>query len=165
MTGRRDKASSQPAGARGKPKLVKKTRRKTLGNAKAGQGRVGVTRNKAPPLVPNFDDRYYMLDEENRPVAAPDVLTWAKWLSTRGGNRHVAYDALPGGVTVSTIFLGVNHNFMDRGPPVLWETMILGGAADRYQERYSSLKEAAAGHKRAVALARGTGRRSRTFKD
>ena len=55
------------------------------------------------------------------------------------------------GVTISTVFLGLDHAWGD-GPPLLFETMIFGGSHDQYQERYSSKKEALAGHKQAVAM-------------
>ncbi len=30
-------------------------------------------------------------------------------------------DTLPDGTAVSTVFLGMDHNFLGRGPPLLWE--------------------------------------------
>jgi hypothetical protein len=47
------------------------------------------------------------------------------------------------------VFLGTDHSFGD-GPPLLWETMIFGGKHDEFQERYSNLADAKAGHKRAL---------------
>lgn len=52
-------------------------------------------------------------------------------------------------VTVSTVWLGVNHRFGE-GQPLIFETMIFGGNNDGYQERYSTLGEARAGHERIV---------------
>ena len=63
-----------------------------------------------------------------------------------------------GGVKVSTVFLGLDHRFSDSledGPPVLWETMIFGGAHDEHQERYTSRADAIAGHARAVKMVKG----------
>jgi hypothetical protein len=54
-------------------------------------------------------------------------------------------------VTVSTVFLGLDHNWGD-GPPILFETMIFGGERDEYQERYSTWGEAEEGHQRAIEL-------------
>lgn len=51
------------------------------------------------------------------------------------------------------MFLGLDHNWAQSGPPVLWETMIFGGPHHDYQERYSSLDGAVAGHARALQLA------------
>jgi len=54
------------------------------------------------------------------------------------------------GVFVSTVFLVIDHGYRDFGDknykPVLWETMIFGGKNNDYQERYTSLEDAKAGH-------------------
>jgi hypothetical protein len=65
-------------------------------------------------------------------------------------DTHVAYDVVDG-VTVSTIFLGINTSFI--GPPRLFETMVFGGEYDMEQERYSTWDEAEAGHTRWLAKA------------
>jgi len=49
-------------------------------------------------------------------------------------------------VRVSTVFLNLNHNYSDQGPPVLFETMIFGGKHDSYQDRYTSYEDAMRGH-------------------
>lgn len=69
------------------------------------------------------------------------------------GNRIVKQDRFAG-ILVSTVFLGLDHNYGD-GLPLLWETMIFNGEHDQYQERYSSKEGALAGHQEAVALVRG----------
>lgn len=69
-------------------------------------------------------------------------------------SRNLRWDDVDG-VTVSTVFLGLDHNFGWEGPPILWETMIFGGEHDQYQERYSSADEAEIGHERALALVKG----------
>ncbi len=68
-------------------------------------------------------------------------------------NRRVANDQI-GNVEISTVFLGLDHNFFDRGPPLLFETMIFGGEHNDYQERCSTWEQAEAMHKRATALVR-----------
>lgn len=55
-----------------------------------------------------------------------------------------------GKVVVSTVWLGLNHQFGD-GPPLIFETMVFGGAFDQEQERYSTMAEAVAGHDQWVA--------------
>lgn len=69
-------------------------------------------------------------------------------------DRKVRWTDLPNGVSVSTVFLGMDHSF-GGGPPLLFETMIFGGNHDRYHERYSTWAEAEAGHEKALRLARG----------
>ena len=54
---------------------------------------------------------------------------------------------------VSTVFLGINHQFFD-GPPIWFETMIFGGEHDGFQRRYSTIEEARTGHAETVIFAR-----------
>lgn len=50
-------------------------------------------------------------------------------------------------VLVSTVWLGMDHNFFsDSGPPLVFETMVFGLADDEYQERYATEDAARAGH-------------------
>lgn len=69
------------------------------------------------------------------------------------GGRRVGLDDL-GNVRVSTVFLGLNHQWNPNGPPLIFETMIFGGPHDDYMERYTTIEEARAGHAKAVELAK-----------
>lgn len=93
-----------------------------------------------------MDMRHWIL-KNGEPVAVP-LMEWAQWFET--ADRHVA-NTMVGDVRVSTVFLGLNHNFHS-GPPLLFETMVFGGKHDEYQERYSTLEGAMQGHERAVAM-------------
>jgi hypothetical protein len=42
------------------------------------------------------------------PVAEPDLIKWAEWFES--ANRTLARDRI-GGKTISTVFLGIDHNF------------------------------------------------------
>jgi hypothetical protein len=95
------------------------------------------------------DDYYYALDEDGNPVPVQDLDEWAR--SFRGNNM-VDHTTL-GKVSVSTVFLGMNHQY-GGGPPLLFETMIFGGKYEGYQVRYSTRDEAIAGHRRAVEMVR-----------
>ena len=55
-------------------------------------------------------------------------------------------------VRVSTVWLGLDHNFGD-DPPLIFETMIFGGSLDEDQKRYSTEAEALAGHEAMVQKA------------
>jgi hypothetical protein len=64
------------------------------------------------------------------------------WFET--ANRRVA-ETMIGEAWVSTVFLGVDHNFSLTGKvsPVLWETMVFGGTLDQEMNRCSGSKEQA----------------------
>lgn len=95
--------------------------------------------------------KYYILDDDDNPIAVSNVIEWAKWFDR--AYRHIGYDNI-GDASVSTVFLGLNHNYFG-GKPLLYETMILGGKHDKYQEQYSTKQEAMAGHQKAIELVKG----------
>jgi hypothetical protein len=88
--------------------------------------------------------KYILRDGE--PVAEPNVLKWAEWFEKT--DRSVGKTTV-GDVQISTVFLGVDHQW-DDGPPLLFETMVFGGDLDEEQKRYATLDEAKAGHQRMV---------------
>lgn len=71
--------------------------------------------------------------------------------------RRLAYTHIfteRGVVTVSTVFLVLDHNIGLGGPPLIWETMVLtdGFTLNEAQIRYSTREQAIAGHKDMLAL-------------
>lgn len=93
---------------------------------------------------------YYTLAADGQtPVACKDVIEWAKFFED--SRRRIIKQDYFGNVMVSTVFLGIDHNFFGDGPPVLWETMIFGGVDDGWQERSFSHKMALSVHDLAVA--------------
>lgn len=90
----------------------------------------------------------YILDEDGNPVPEDDVLKWAKWFEKN--DRKLARDEVEG-ITISTVFLGIDHGFFT-SQPMLWETMIFGGEHDEYQKRYFTKVGALAGHAKAVEM-------------
>jgi hypothetical protein len=91
--------------------------------------------------------KYYMLDDDHGIVATDDFMEWAKWFE-KIDRRRVGRDEF-GDVSVSTVFLGVDYGF-GGGPPILFETMVFGGALDGEIERYSTWDEAVEGHKKMI---------------
>jgi len=65
---------------------------------------------------------HWILDAKGEKPVAVDLMTWAKWFE-KGSNRIVAKENL-GRYLVSTVFLGIDHNFSPQGPPIIWETMV-----------------------------------------
>jgi hypothetical protein len=57
-------------------------------------------------------------------------------------------------VRISTVFLGLDHQFNEDGPPILFETMIFGGTCDGQQARYSTWDQAEKGHRATVEAVR-----------
>jgi len=96
------------------------------------------------------EDKYILKGKKFVPEY--DLIKWATWFET--AECHVADDTF-GKIRVSTIFLGLDHNF-GGGKPILFETMIFGGKHDQYQERYHTWEEAEKGHKKAVKLVEAT---------
>ena len=90
---------------------------------------------------------HYILDDHT-PIRESDLITWAAWLET--ADRIVKKTSVCNGVDVSTVFLGLDHQWSD-GPPLLFETLIFGGEHDGDMWRYSTWKQAEAGHDAVVA--------------
>lgn len=95
----------------------------------------------------------YILDANGEPVLENDLIRWAEWFED-GANRRVALTKVAPEIKVSTVFLGLDHNFSMAGPPVLWETMIFGGKHDQEMWRYRTRDEAIKGHENAVQMAK-----------
>jgi len=99
--------------------------------------------------------------EPDGSIRVVPLLEWAEWFEQRGmksykeGGHIIARTELPGGVVVSTVFLGLNHRWTD-GAPYWFETMIFGGPHDQFQTRSSTFEEAETEHARTVELAKAT---------
>jgi hypothetical protein len=88
--------------------------------------------------------------KDRKPVACPDMVKWGRWMER--ADRHVGRTAV-GPLDISTVFLGLDHNFFG-GQPILFETMIFGfDGEDSYQTRCSTWDEAEAMHRAAVLVA------------
>lgn len=94
----------------------------------------------------------FILDENGEPVPEPDLMRWAQWFE--GEFRRLARTEISPQLFVSTVFLGLDHNFGQTGPPILWETMVFRNRGNGREEqdtwRYSSRAAALAGHAAAV---------------
>jgi hypothetical protein len=88
---------------------------------------------------------YYGFDGES-------ISRW-QWSDLWAGERHVAITRF-GDVEVSTVWLGLDHNFGLSGPPIIYETLVFGGKLDGEMDRYSNRVAALAGHDQLVARVR-----------
>jgi len=98
----------------------------------------------------------YILNDEHEPVVETDLIKWAEWFEDVE-NRRVAWDVTtnnPDGNDdyVSTVFLGLDHNFFG-GPPILFETLV--SATDEITRHYTWW-EAIAFHDQAVMAQRAS---------
>ncbi len=90
--------------------------------------------------------KYY--NPEGTPMT---LLEWAD--AFEHAECQVGHDLLPNGLEVSTVWLGLDHNF-GSGPPLIFETKVFGLPSDeKYQEYYSTLEDAQEGHKATIEWA------------
>lgn len=78
--------------------------------------------SKNPPgYEPPKKSLYYCL-KYRKPVPCEDFLRWGKWL---GKTRTKVRKTFIGRYFISTVFLGMDHNFSTHGQPLLFETMVI----------------------------------------
>ena len=85
----------------------------------------------------------YILDGKIQ-IRCDDMVVWGEFLKQPA---RVVGKTTVGERDVSTVFLGIDHQWGD-GPPILFETMIFPEC--EYQTRCSTWEEAEEMHKRAV---------------
>lgn len=110
------------------------------------------------PTVPTITaDRPMFYDRQGRPISTEE---FNELLTKHPEYKVVARDevTLDGVIlTVSTVWLGVDHNWARQGPPIVFETMVFGNhplADEGAQWRYSTEEQAADGHQKVVAAIR-----------
>ena len=93
--------------------------------------------------------RYYARNGEE--------ITMEQWgkLQSDMDYKRVGIHTFPGGRWVSTVWLGLDHQYGDR-PILIFETMVFDGKdmMDEYVERYTTEEEAQEGHERIVNTVR-----------
>ena len=103
----------------------------------------------------------YVLNQHHEPMQVEDLMLWAAWLE-EDETRIVKQETVTGlgelvspfaHPFVSTVFLGLDYNFREKGPPILFETMVLrGGPFKHTMWRYATWDEALKGHEYAVDM-------------
>lgn len=105
--------------------------------------------------IKHFRDDYYYVLKDGKPVSV-DASACSEWMETANRTLRRREFIINGEkVSVSTVFLGLNHSYHRNTAPILWETMIFGGNHDQEQWRYSSEAEAIKGHEYAENLVIG----------
>ena len=94
-----------------------------------------------------------MTDHYDKDGNSITIEQWGKLLEIK--DYKIIKQEVVGGFRVSTVWLGLNHNY-GNGPPLIFETMIFpsDGYDDLWCERYSTLDEATAGHEKALEHAK-----------
>lgn len=77
--------------------------------------------------------------------------------------RRIAHTIVSPRVSVSTVFLGLDHSFRD-GPPLLFESLVFGGKDNELMNRYATYDEAVTGHNRIVQRLLKTARKKSPIK-
>jgi hypothetical protein len=95
---------------------------------------------------------YFYLNEDHS-VRECDLCEWSEQFEqmSLSKQRHIAEDLIDGKI-VSTVWLGLNHNYFG-GVPLIFETMIFeseDSGSDIFCDRYSTWDEAVEGHKKAM---------------
>ena len=85
--------------------------------------------------------QYYKLEETKvTPCSLPEWTEYFKKLD------RILWYSSEKGIQVSTVFLGIDHNFDSNGPPLLFESMVFG-VNPEVCNRYSTYDLALTGHK------------------
>ncbi|MCP4393372.1 MAG: hypothetical protein GY804_03765 [Alphaproteobacteria bacterium] len=101
---------------------------------------------------------FWFLDENNKPYQKEGSLeeVGRAWSEESELKKRVAEKTLNIGSNrywVSTVFLGIDHQFAGNETPILWETMITkNGEWLDYQRRYMCHDDAVFGHNKVVEL-------------
>jgi hypothetical protein len=99
---------------------------------------------------------WYLLDKDKNTIPTKDMVQANRLLLDTDG-RRVALDEIivedyAITITVSTVFLVLDHNHSPKGKPVLFESMIFNGELNQSMDRYCTWKEAEVGHRKMVEL-------------
>ena len=92
---------------------------------------------------------YYILDKNKLAIPVATVVEWARFFEIKAA-RRVALEEI-GGLTISTVFLGIDLSFGDSEVPILFETMIFKGDSSIDCDRCGTWEEAIEMHERHVA--------------
>ena len=97
-------------------------------------------------------ERPQFYHRDGTPIAGQSVLDWAIEFEKKK-ERIVRQEKNIWGEKISTVFLGLDHNYGLDGPPLIFETMVFHkGGSDCFMDRYSTEAEAIHGHEHAVKL-------------
>jgi hypothetical protein len=82
-------------------------------------------------LDENGEPQVIRVYDENGKLNQARLIQWATWFE-RSPQRRIAYDELEGDYSVSTVFLGLNHNYKPGAPPLWFETIAFAPPHQEY---------------------------------
>lgn len=96
------------------------------------------------------ESNYYYLNDDHS-VKPCSLIEWSQQQNQmfKDNSKHLALNNV-GHYSISTVWLGINHNFHFKGRALLFETMVFDKDDSIYTDRYSTWDEAIEGHKKAV---------------
>ena len=98
-------------------------------------------------------DRPMYYNREGKPITQEE---WVKSFENFK-EKIVQQDNLPGGRRISTVWLGLDHDYAGLGPPLIFETMVFGEEGNETDcERCSTWEEAERQHEAMVEKVRST---------
>lgn len=86
----------------------------------------------------------YILDDDNNPIPC-EMIEAHRWMEENFTERCKVKREQWCDCEVSTIFLGIDHNWGNK-PPLLFETLVFGGYMDGESDRSESWQEAERSH-------------------
>jgi hypothetical protein len=113
----------------------------------------------------SFEPRYAVLDESGNVILC-DLLSWAQWFELTP-QRIIEQDQIED-YFVSTIFMGLNYQYVPEAAPLWFETIVFAAAdyepfLERmvrpeagWSQRYETLQEARVGHQLAIEWLKNT---------
>src|SRR5262245_17632735 len=115
--------------------------------------------SRAPDKSPNRQESRRESDQSWRSSMYPlqiydregQPITIEQWAVLIGDLNYikVAENTLPDGMWISTVWLGINHRFLHKGPPLIFETGVFrskDNLESMDQRRYSTEADAIVGH-------------------
>ena len=102
------------------------------------------TKRRHPPLIPHIGGGLALYNKQGNAITMEE---WPELLRDEN-YKIVAQTNVADGIFVSTVWLGLDHNFRG-GRPLIFETMAFSREGESmYCERYSTLAQAEKGHRR-----------------
>ena len=98
---------------------------------------------KSLPVLKTREPEWAVLDENGDPQVVATLLEWATWLECDGARqRRLEYEEImrtgkklvPELYVVSTVFLGLNHQYRPGAKPLWYETMVFAPPVMKYWE-------------------------------